>query len=48
MLILAIVAAIAVGFLFGWVAHVFIEPSLESRMRDAAEAIRTRVRELTH
>ncbi len=45
--ILILLAAIVLGFVLGWFARVFVEPSLESRSREAVEELRTRARELT-
>jgi hypothetical protein len=36
------------GFVAGWFARVWYQPSPETRARDAAEQIRERVRDLTH
>ncbi len=43
-----VVAAAAIGFAFGWYARIWTEPTPESRARDAAEQIKSRVHELTH
>ncbi len=46
-LILAVLAALVLGLLFGWFGRIWTEPSPESRARDMVERIRERVRELT-
>ncbi len=49
-LVLAIVVAVAVtlGFILGWLAHVWFAPSPEARARDTLGEIRERAREITH
>jgi len=48
-LVLAVVAALVLGLLFGWFGRIWVEErSLESRARGAAGEIRERVHELTH
>ena len=48
-LVLAVVAALLLGLLFGWFGRIWMEErSPESRARDAAGEIRERVHELTH
>jgi hypothetical protein len=44
----AIVIAVALGFAAGWFARVLSGSSPESRVREAAEGIRKRVRAFTH
>jgi hypothetical protein len=47
-LVWAMVIAAAFGFGAGWFARVWSEKTPESRMREAAETIRERVRAFTH
>lgn len=47
-LLVAIAAAIALGFLLGWYARIWSERPPASPARDAAEQLRDRVHELTH
>ena len=44
----AVLAALALGALFGWYARIWVDPTPESRLRDVADGIRDRVRQLTH
>lgn len=47
-LLWAIVIAALVGAVVGWYARVWTQDSPESRVRDATEDLRRRVRDLTH
>jgi hypothetical protein len=47
-LVWAIIAAIALGFLFGWYFRIWLEPTPESRIRGTADEIRDRVHAFTH
>jgi len=43
----ALLAAVAIGIAFGWFARLWLEPSPESRARDAVERMRERAHEFT-
>jgi hypothetical protein len=45
-LLVAIVVAALVGFASGWYARLHVEPTIESRMHDAAESVREKVRDV--
>ncbi len=48
LLLWAILVAVVLGLLFGWYAHIWTEPTPESRLRETAEGIKERVRKATH
>jgi HAMP domain-containing protein len=46
-LVLAVVAAVLFGFVFGWFARLWIAPSTGERARDRLGELRERAREFT-
>jgi hypothetical protein len=45
-LLVAVLVATLVGFAVGWYARLYSEPTLESRMHDAAESVRAKVHDI--
>ncbi len=45
-LLVAVVVAAVLGFAVGWYARVWSEPTVESRMHDAAEKLNQKAREI--
>ncbi len=44
----ALVAAAAIGFAFGWYAHIWYAPTPEARAREAARELQEKARSWTH